>query len=200
MLEPIVTTTTLTTPPPQSPEQTSGSTTPDAPTASQSFADLLDIPWGTHLVEFDPSYEVAERIYARGDGVYLLTFGPNFANHPVCTVAWANSDHWAARIWSIPQYRGPLLRPDVESLPPDLSVIGRPGDATFKKLLEFELAKTGAPSASELTHRQYRIWDSEFSHTVLRGSGGVRYYFSSKHPASDRRPVAVSYCLPILDR
>jgi hypothetical protein len=163
------------------------------PTPSLMFELTIDHDWGTLLCEFPPSHEVAHDIYACEDGLYLLTHADADSGNPVNSVCWANSDHWAERIWSIPPFRGKFIRPDVQSLPPNLEFLGRPG-GTYRDLVSYELSATGAKSASDLLHTYYRIWDSQFAYTSLRGAG-ITYYFSSPKPGPDRKPVAITRSL-----
>src|SRR5260370_21485239 len=49
-----------------------------------------------------PSRMDRRRIFACGEGIYLLT-NPNFGEgDPVRAVGWAESDYWAKRVWETP--------------------------------------------------------------------------------------------------
>src|SRR5262249_13115881 len=54
--------------------------------------------WSPRSV-FPPSRMVSSRIFACGEGLYLLT-NPNLGEgDPVRAVGWAESDYWANRVW-----------------------------------------------------------------------------------------------------
>src|SRR5215468_7365980 len=93
--------------------------------------------------EFPPSRMVRRRIFACGEGIYLLT-NPNFGEgDPVRAVGWAKGDSWAMHTWEM--FSGPLDAPVGQwAGPPSLGFLGRPEVLSFASVLDFEKAQPEA--------------------------------------------------------
>jgi hypothetical protein len=155
---------------------------------------------GKHLwslrAEFPPSRMIRSRIFACGEGIYLLT-NPNFgAGDPVRAVGWAASDYWAERVWETP-FRGQLAPPEAQwaSLP-SLRFLGRPEDLSFASVFDFEKARPGARTATALV-ATHRFTDGAFLHHDVNSMDGLTYFYPSDEPIPpDELPVALEVALP----
>src|SRR5258708_38865617 len=141
---------------------------------------------------------VSRRIFACGEGIYLLT-NPNFGEgDPVRAVGWAESDYWAKRVWETP-FSGQLDAPGAQwSGPPSLRFLVRPEVLSFASVLDFEKAQPGARKATVLVAK-YRVTDGAFLHHVINGTDGITYFYASDEPLPEDLPVALEIGLPELD-
>jgi hypothetical protein len=144
--------------------------------------------------EFPPSRMIGSRIFACGQGIYLLT-NPHFGERdPVYAVSWAESDYWAKRAWEKP-FSGRLDAPLAQwSGPPSLRFLGRPKILQFASVLDFERAQPGARKATVLV-AEYRITDGAFLHHAINGTDGITYFYASDKPLPEDLPVALEIML-----
>jgi hypothetical protein len=145
--------------------------------------------------EFPPSNMVSNRIFACGEGLYLLT-NPNFGEgDPVRAAGWAGSDYWARRVWETP-FSGQLDAPDSQWFGlPSLRFLGRPEDLSFASVLDFEKARPGARKATVLVAK-YRTTDGAFLHHAINGTDGITYFYASAEPLPEDLPVGLELELP----
>jgi hypothetical protein len=145
--------------------------------------------------EFPPSRMVRKRIFACGEGIYLLT-NPKFGQgDPVRAVGSAESDYWAERVWETP-FSGQLHAPTAQwGGPPSLRFLGRPEILSFASVHDFEKAQPAARKATILVAK-YRVADGAFLHHVINGTDGVTYFYASDEPLPDDLPVALEIRLP----
>jgi hypothetical protein len=145
--------------------------------------------------EFPPSRMVRNRIFACGEGIYLLT-NPKFGQgDPVRAVGWAESDYWAERVWETP-FSGQLDAPTAQwGGPPSLRFLGRPEILSFASVHDFEKAQPAARKATVLVAK-YRVADGAFLHHIINGTDGVTYFYASDEPLPDDLPVALEIRLP----
>ena len=149
--------------------------------------------------EFPPSRMIGNRIFACGEGIYLLT-NPNFGEgDPVRAVGWAESDYWAKRVWENP-FSGQLDRPRVRRCNlPSLQFIGRPEVLSFDRVFDFEKAQSEARKATVLV-ANYRVSDGTFLQNMINGADGIKYFYASEEPLPeiipDDLPVAIEIRLP----
>jgi hypothetical protein len=151
--------------------------------------------------DFPPSRMVGNRIFACGEGFYLLT-NPNFGGgDPVRAVGWAESDYWAQRVWETP-FSGQMDPPGVRrGGPPSLRFLGRPEVLSFARVFKFENAQPGARKATLLV-ADYRVSDGAFLQNVINGTGGIKYFYATGEPLPlpeaipDDLPVAIEVRLP----
>ena len=145
--------------------------------------------------EFPPSRMVRNRIFACGEGIYLLT-NPNFGEgDPVRAVGWAESDYWAERVWETP-FSGQLDALTAQwGDPPSLRFLGRPKVLSFANVHDFEKTQPGARKAIMLVAK-YRLSDGAFLHHVINGTDGITYFYASDEPLPEDLPVALEIRLP----
>ena len=138
---------------------------------------------------------VRNRIFACGEGIYLLT-NPKFGEFdPVRAVGWAESDYWAERVWETP-FSGQLDAPPAQwSPPPSLRFLGRPKVLSFASVHDFEKSQPGARKATMLVAK-YRVTDGAFLHHIINGTDGITYFYASDEPLPEDLPVALEIRLP----
>jgi hypothetical protein len=145
--------------------------------------------------EFPPSHMIRNRVFACGEGIYLLT-NPKFGEgDPVRAVGWAESDYWAQRVWETP-FSGPLEAPPAQwrSLP-SLRCLGRPEVLSFARVHDFERAQPSARKVTMLVAK-YRVTDGAFLHHTINGTDGITYFYASDEPLPEDLPVAFEIRLP----
>jgi hypothetical protein len=157
--------------------------------------DLIKKALWSPRAEFPPSRMVRSRIFACGEGIYLLT-NPRFGEgDPVRAVGWAESDYWAERVWETP-FSGELDAPEAQwDGPPSLRFLGRPEVLSFAKVLDFEKARPGARKVTVLVE-EYRVTDGAFLHHVINGTDRIKYFYASDEPMPEDLPVALEIQLP----
>jgi hypothetical protein len=145
--------------------------------------------------EFPASRMIRKRIFACGEGIYLLT-NPNFGEgDPVRAVGWAESDYWAERVWETP-FSGQLDALTAQrGGPPSLRFLGRPEVLSFASVHDFEKARPGTRKATMLVAK-YRVTDGAFLYHVINGTDGVTYFYASDEPLPEDLPVALEIRLP----
>jgi hypothetical protein len=156
--------------------------------------DLVSKACWSSRSEFPPSRPLCDRIFACGEGIYLLT-NPRFRDgDPVYAIGWAQSDYWARRSWEVP-FSGELSpSPAVWDGVPSLDFLGRPGVLLFAALLDFERKQPDAKVT--LLYGCYRFADGAFLYTAISGTGGITFIYSSNEPDATDEPVAIQLRLP----
>lgn len=165
-----------------------------------SLANLITMPRWTARAQFPPSRVMADDVttpvFTCDNGLYLMA-NRNFGDgDPVWGVGWAESDHWARRVWGNPSGTG-----DLDDIPPaqwplpSLVDIGRPESLSYGSVLAFEQSLPGA-RAGLAANGNYRVTDGGFLSAELRGIGGlIRHYFGTNEPMQSTLPVAIEFRL-----
>lgn len=158
---------------------------------------LVRYPRWTERNVFPASVHLGDRVFACGEGVYLMINPNRGRGDPVRAVGWAESDYWASRAFSVPPFRGDLVaaaspqwRP-----PPSLAFTCRPEPLAFEAVCSFERSREGASSAIFL-NANYRLTDCGFISCRVDGVDGVSCIYASHDPEAGDEPVAIEIRLP----
>ena len=144
---------------------------------------------------FPPSRPIGGRLFTLGNGMFLMTNPLRGDDDPVWGVGWAESDYWAERAWSYPNFAGDLTSPPPEWRPlPSLAFMGRPTDLSLGSVVAFERSRLHVPKVTRLNAR-YRTTDGAFVQYNVEGSDDVKYIFGAPQPKSTDEPVAIEFRL-----
>ncbi|MBW8803333.1 MAG: hypothetical protein JF587_05675 [Catenulisporales bacterium] len=165
-----------------------------------SLANLITKPCWTPRAQFAPSQVLHEHmglaVFTCGNGLYLMTNSDFGDDDPVWGVGWAESDHWALRVWSSPPFADDLIAPAATWPRPSLSEVGRPADLSFASVVAFETAHPQRTSRVGLVSARVRITDGAITHSKVNGYGKVTYCYEAPNPKPADLPVAIEFRLP----
>lgn len=157
-----------------------------------NLVDLVRFPRWSPRGAFPPSQELSPRVFALGEGFYLMTNPVRGEGDPVRAVGWAQSDYWARRVWDNPPFAGDLQAPPAQwEEPPSLEFLGRPARLSYKEVRAFERSK-----GDTLESGNYRLTDGALLSIEVTGIGDVCYHFASTRPKAGDLPVAIEIGLP----
>ncbi|WP_194909671.1 hypothetical protein [Catenulispora rubra] len=161
---------------------------------------LITLPAWTPRAEFSPSRLLSDgrlvSIFSCDNGLYLMT-NRNFGdNDPVWAVGWAESDHWALRVWGSPTYAGDLKSPPAQWALPSLVEVGRPGDLSYASVVAYEKGHPEGKGAAGLVTAKFRFTDGEILHSDVNGYAGVTYCYEAAKPKAADLPTAIEFRLP----
>jgi hypothetical protein len=160
---------------------------------------LVAIPAGSTVSAFPPSTHLHDRVHSLGDGVYLIGtwVGVSRAAGEVPTsiiaVSWAESDHWARRVFGAPPIEVDE-EPAQHRPAPSLTFLGRPAILDFTSIMTHEQTLSG-PRHGPLESAEYRWTDGRFVSYIVSGVG-IQYYFGRPNPRKADQPAAIAIDLP----
>lgn len=166
---------------------------------SNGIQNLIALPVWTPRVQFPPSQMLVEgrvvSVFSCGNGLYLMTNWNFGDNNPVWGVGWAESDHWALRVWGSPSGVGELKSPPAQWAQPSLTSVGRPADLSFASVLAFETAHSQRLPGVGLVSAVARITDGEIRYVKIQGYGKVAYCYEPPNPKPADLPTAIEFRL-----
>ena len=165
----------------------------ELPERPVTLQELMALPRGSPRAAFPPSMPVGSK-HSRFEcaaGFYLMTSPESGDGDALEAVGWAESSHWAWRVWDNSAVAGALPAPPPRRwTPPSLAFLGRPADPSFGTVRAFDRTRAGAGlDAILVPHR--RETDDSFLYLELYTRGGIRYLYRSPDPTPEDLPVAI---------
>ena len=159
---------------------------------ANQLQNLVSLPLWTPLSAFPPTRPLGDRVFALGNGLFVLVNPVHGGGDRAYGVGWAESDYWATRAFDGPQFRGKLDDPPPPQWkpPPSLAFLGRPTVLSFKTISDHERGLTG-PSNVILVTAHYRMTDGAFLSVSVNGANGIKYTYASNDPRPADQPVAL---------